>query len=400
MKFADLTLRFDEPNIWKYKAKEDNTRGLRFFDVMEKDIKFNRMKDEIKSKTSLAITDAVDAAGSEQEVGENLDPIFERFNKSFFCDSQINGDLLMKKANKNTLGKKLQPWCKQLNINAPLIRKTPGAHVFYNKLKNVPAIIVCAGPSLKNSIDRIKALKGKCVIIATDTVFRSLMKRGIEPDFMNAHDANENGAKFFQGIKSNCIGLMVNYIHPNTIAAYNGPKAFYYVADDSVGTYTTMALACDGPERKDGSFLQSKITGGSSVAHTAYYFALEFGCNPITFVGLDLSYPDLKNSHFETDNPKDLSKKKLIDVENITGEKCKTDLSFYSYKHVFDKMAGMMAYSKRSRVYTSTEDDKGRLTGIVHEGLEPLPFNEFITKYATSDRPEINNILKEYRKHG
>ncbi len=140
--------------------------------------------------------------------------------------------------------------------------------------------------------------------MAVDTSFRSLMKRGIEPDFVNAHDANKNGHKFFKDVKTNAVGLFVNYIHPLTIASYEGPLAFYYVQDPSIPAYQMMGLACDWPDRKDGSFLESKILGGSSVAHTAMYAALAFGCRPSTFVGLDLSYPDLQKSHFETDNPK------------------------------------------------------------------------------------------------
>jgi len=398
MKFNELKLRFDEPNIWKYHPTEKNNRGMTFHEVFKKQHAFGKMKEEIKDRTVSVISNAIDAADSDEQIGLNLDPVFERFSKSFFCNDTINGDLLMKKANKNTLNKKLQSWCDQLNRNIPIVRKSPGAAIFYDKFKGVPAVVVCAGPSLKNSIEKLRQLKGKALIITTDTAFRSLMKRGIEPDFMNAHDANENGARFFQGVKTKCVGLMVNYVNPKIIQAYLGPKSFYYVKDDSIGTYTTMAHACDSPDRKDGTFLNSGLTGGSSVAHTAYYLALEMGCSAVTFVGLDLSFPDLDNSHFETDNPKDVRAQKLIPVECITGETVQTNLSFYSYKHVFDRMSGFMAFNNHAEVFTSSEDDEGRITGIVHEGLRPLHLDKFIEKYATVKRPEIDNISSIYDK--
>ena len=201
-------------------------------------------------------------------------------------------------------------------------------------------------------------------------------------------------------MRTQSIGVFVNYIHPKTIASYQGPMVFYYVEDDSLATYKTMAIACDDPTRKDGSFLQSKIIGGSSVAHTALYYALNMGCNPITFVGLDLSYPDMSRTHFESDNMKRVDGQKLIDVTAINGRRVKTNLAFYSYKTVFERMAPALSLIHKVKLYTSSQNDDGTMAGIVHAGLEPMPFDDWILTHATKERDELKHILEVYYSHG
>ena len=402
MKYSDCKFTFEERDVWTFDPKvKTGENGLSFQELLKKENEFKELKEKIKEGIVQPIEKAVDEAKTEKEIGTNLDPLFERYHKSYFTSEEQDEKLLLKKANRNTLEKKLQSWCEQLNYNVPTIKKYPGVKIFHNLLKDVPAVVVTAGPSLGNAIERLKTLKGKACIIAVDTSFRSLMKRDIQPDFVNAHDANENGQKFFKGVDaSNSVGVFVNYINPKTIAAYQGPLTFYYVEDHSIHTYKTMALACDDTNRKDGSFLDSHIVGGSSVAHTAMYFAMDLGCNPITFVGLDLSFPDLDKSHFETDNPKNVKSQKLIDVIDLQGRKIKTNLSFYSYKSVFDKMASLMSKLKNVDLYTCSEDENGKPVGIVHAGLRPMPFDEWIAKFATKEREELKKIMEVYKRYG
>jgi len=398
MKFDDLAIRHI-PDVWQY-TPPSNPRGKAWVELEDEARQFDKMRSDVRENIMLNVDNAMNRSETPAEVGKNIDEVLEILSKSYFCPNDaVDGDLLLKKANTNTLNKKLQSWCEQLVKNVPTIRKSLGAHIFFDKLPNVPAVIVCAGPSLGNSIEGLRKLKGKALIVSTDTAFRSLIKRGIEPDIVNAHDANDNGARFFQGIDTKSIAFFVNYISPLTIEAYKGPKVYYYVSDIALPVYQLMAHACDWPGRLDGSFLQAGITGGSSVAHTALYVALRLGCNPITFVGLDLSYPDLKKSHFETDNPKNVADQKLIDVWSINNQKVKTNLSFYSYKVVMERMAPYIQIMQNKELFTSTENEKDEVVGVVHAGLRPMHLGEFSEKFASQERDEIKKlegVLKSY----
>ena len=408
MRYADTVVSEEVKNkFWSYKT-EKKSRPLNWGDVSAIRTDLAQQKEDLKKNLSTAIADPIDRATTSEEVGTNLDPVIEQLSKSYFMSDSVNPNLLLNKANKNTLNKKLQGWANQLNINVPVIRKNPGIKVFFDQLKDVPCVIVAAGPSLKNAIAHLKGLQEKVCIISLGPTLRPCVNRGIYPHFVNAHDANgpmpENnfggGPRFFRGVDaSRTVALFVNYIHPMTIDVYNGPKAFYYVDDPGIPVYKTMAHACDSHDRPDGSFLQSCITGGSSVAHTALYCAIRMGCNPITFVGLDLSYPDLQNSHFESDNAKNVGNQRLIPCETVAGRNVKTNLAFYSYKTVFDSMAPAMVTHYGVKLYSSSQNDDGSMAGIVHQGLEPMPFGEWIAKYATSERKELNRIQEIVSKY-
>jgi len=407
MRYADLDVTFNDREIWKTDFTEIN-KGPRWQDICVKNDRLEEMKIKVKEDLTKKLFPAIENAKTDAEIGNNLAPILEMLNKGFFVSDDIDEDLLLSRANKNTLEKKLQGWANQLNANVPYIKSHPGTKIYHNKLKNVPCVIVSAGPSLKNSIAKLKALKGKAVIMTLGTSFRSCVKRDIIPDFVNAHDANGpdlkagtgGGPKFFKdAYAKETVALFVNYIYPGTIQAYDGPICFYYVDDPGISVYKTMALACDGSERPDGSFLESSIIGGSSVAHTALYAAIRFGCNPITYIGLDLSYPDMSRSHFESDNMKDVTKKRLVDVMGVNGKKLKTDLSFYSYATVFNRMAPYVQIMNNVELFNSSQNEDGTPAGIVHYGLKPMNFDDWIERYATQERPEIKGILGEYGKY-
>ena len=48
--------------------------------------------------------------------------------------------------------------------------------------REMPAIIVSAGPSLNENIEELKKAKNKAFIIAVDTAMKPLLRNGIIPD--------------------------------------------------------------------------------------------------------------------------------------------------------------------------------------------------------------------------
>jgi len=398
VKYAELNITFEDQDNWQY--TEQSKQPMKFDELWYERENFYAEREKLKENLKTNILDRLDLAEYDTDVGRILDPPFEQYSKAFFMADHVDKDLLLKKANRNTLQKKLQEWCRQCVSNVEAVRNAPGASIFYNQLKNVPCVVVTAGPSLANNIELLKEVYGKCIIMSVDTSFRSLVKRGYTPTFVNTHDANANGAKFFDGIDAkDTVGLFVNYVHPSIVEKYQGPVCFYYVQDDNLPVYKLMALSCDKEGRKDGGFLKSMVMGGSSVAHTAYYLAILMGCNPITFIGLDLSYPDFERSHFETDNPKDVRSKRLINVEDIQGRMIKTDHSFYSYKSVFENIAPTISLIYQVKLFNSTESADGKPAGIVYQGLRPLRFRNFIDQFCTKERPEINRIKELYNSN-
>ena len=55
--------------------------------------------------------------------------------------------------------------------------------------KDIPGIVVAAGPSLNKNIKELKKAKGKAFICAVDTAIKPLIKEGIIPDMFAVVDA-------------------------------------------------------------------------------------------------------------------------------------------------------------------------------------------------------------------
>ena len=62
--------------------------------------------------------------------------------------------------------------------NAPAMQKFPWAYRLFEKFKQIPAIIVSAGPSLYYQLDQLKNLNEQAVIIAVDTAYPILKRMG------------------------------------------------------------------------------------------------------------------------------------------------------------------------------------------------------------------------------
>jgi len=240
--YADVKVDFNPRKVWKYDTTE-STDGISFQKAWNDSEVFKLRKEHLRKGLVAPINEGLDHSDSEEQIGVVLDPILERMSKGFLMSDHVNQDLLLSKANKNTIQKKLQGWCRQANDNATTVKKNPGVKIFRDFLKDVPCVIVTAGPSLKNALEQLKKIRGKALVMCVGTSLRTCLKRDIWVDFVNSHDANgptqENnwggGPKFFKNLDAkNTIGLFVNYIHPQTIEAYSGPKCYYYVEDEGL----------------------------------------------------------------------------------------------------------------------------------------------------------------------
>ena len=79
--------------------------------------------------------------------------------------------------------------------------------------KDIPAIVVAAGPSVEENIENLKRVKGKAVIFAVDRILDYLLDAGIEPDFVVTIDGKKS-IKYFSRRENITIPL-VTYMDSN-----------------------------------------------------------------------------------------------------------------------------------------------------------------------------------------
>lgn len=141
-------------------------------------------------------------------------------------------------------------------------------------------IIVSAGPSLDDSIEYLKRIKGNIKIFAVGSSLKPLMKNGIKPDMICIIDCQEIVYEQIRGHENLDIPLCYLSTASNlTVSSYNGPKYLFY-------NYSV----------KDNIIIDT----GKSVATAILSIAIKGKASRVIFVGQDLAFIDNKDhsSHY------------------------------------------------------------------------------------------------------
>lgn len=153
--------------------------------------------------------------------------------------------------------------------------------------KNIPAIIVAAGPSLDKNIHLLSSLKNKAIIFSVDSALKTLLKHHCVPDFVSAIDYKDIVWEKLAGLTSHapevsliCSSSVCSRI-PKTFPAKN---IFWMFTMKNMDHWISYCI--------DNRTLS---TGTGTVAHLNLIAASIMGCSPIVFVGQDLCYPDDKD---------------------------------------------------------------------------------------------------------
>ena len=187
--------------------------------------------------------------------------------------------LSTKEVNIATLAKFEKVWASNIARNIGTFTASPGANVFFDRFRDVPAIVVAAGPSLHAGLDFVRANRDRAVIVAVDTSYKILMARGIEPHFCIVVDPQMINARYFEGTGPSSTILVADpTVHPSVFRLFRGRVAMTGVA------FQLMKWI----ERLSGD--RGEITHGGSVSTNAYDFARRLGCSPVILVGQDLAF--------------------------------------------------------------------------------------------------------------
>ncbi len=170
---------------------------------------------------------------------------------------------------------------KNIAFNLAAYLSNPGVEVLKDRARGFPAIVVAAGPSLARNIDQLPHWSDRAVVIAVQTVFRNLLARGMPPHFVTSLDYNEISAQFFRGISEVGRSILVAE-----------PKATWYVPDLFPGRMHLLRHRLHEDLLRRDAPPHDAIKGGSTVAHLCFYLAEYLGCDPVIFLGQDLSFTE------------------------------------------------------------------------------------------------------------
>lgn len=149
-----------------------------------------------------------------------------------------------------------------------------------------PAIVVAAGPSLRRNVRLLTRpeVRERFVVIAVQTVLKTLLGHGIRPDYVTALDYAELSKRFYEGLTSEDVAgieLVVEpKAHPSILESF--PGVIRCPADRLLDDLLGPALSRD----------MGQLRAGATVAHMAYYLARYVGCDPVVLIGQDLGFTD------------------------------------------------------------------------------------------------------------
>lgn len=162
-------------------------------------------------------------------------------------------------------------------------------------LKNVPGVLVSAGPSLPKSFDQLKLLKNKAFILACDTALKPLLKANIIPHAIFVLDAQKH--TLFHLIGETDLEKIILFtdivINPFVLRNINPGAVIFSTTSRSNQNISGKFIKQTTPGTEFIEDIHGQmgcLQSGGSVATSAFDLLRFLGCNSIIFTGQDLAY--------------------------------------------------------------------------------------------------------------
>lgn len=160
----------------------------------------------------------------------------------------------------------------------------PDIGVFKDKFADTPFILVGAGPSLDESIDFLKEVQDKAIIVCSNSPFRKLLNAGIRPHLVVTADPMEPTLAGFQNISvEHDVPLACPFsAFPEIVKLFSG----------RIITWSTFNPIADYVKNFCGIGEGTKILEKGTVSGCVLDISKLFGCKNVYFVGQDMCIRD------------------------------------------------------------------------------------------------------------
>lgn len=168
--------------------------------------------------------------------------------------------------------------------NVRVLPTYPGILGFKQILKGVPAVVVGLGPSLNQHLPLLREYRKRVVVVAGDAALPLLLKSNITPDFVVVADPTEKQARNFDDVDTTKFFTVIpSAVHPSVVRKLDPRHTAVYNIASPNSKVLHQAPYHIG---RKGALPASILTSGC-----AFTFTTVLGCDPILFIGHDLSWP-------------------------------------------------------------------------------------------------------------
>lgn len=196
--------------------------------------------------------------------------------------------------------------------------------------KDIPAVIVAAGPSLDKNIMQLQKAKGKAFIIAVDSALRPLVRNHIIPDICISIDGKKKTAHFDDEETRDIPLICYLNSHREILSRHRAEKFFLNDLNHHVQHFFSQ-----------NNMVLPIVTSGGSVANDAFSVLQMLGFTTIILIGQDLALTDNK-SHADATLVGELGwmadhYTDLIEVEGIDGNPILSKPEYKLYCNWFEE---------------------------------------------------------------
>ncbi len=250
---------------------------------------------------------------------------------------------------------------KNLICNLSVIKNAAPVQQYFLTQKEIPAIVVSAGPSLDRNIIEMKKnkdkLKGTFIITGSRTA-AALVENGMKPDMIVSIDPVEANYDMMKNYLDLDIPLaFYEYSNRCLLQEYQGYKIFIPTV------LQRLSESCRN---------MKSVYFGGSVAHTCIDIAVKLGCNPIILIGQDLAFTNnlhhAQRAIYEYD--KQLDYRADITVKNVFGKEVPTNVSLEHFRRALERY---IAFINKDGTKEFINCSYGAaINGAPHEELETV----------------------------
>src|SRR6267142_1955019 len=245
----------------------------------------------------------------------------------------------------------------------------------FRRFRNVPLVIVSAGPSLDRNIGELIRFADRCFILSVDTALRPLLAAGITPHAVVLADPTELNSRHIAGaMPESCYLIAEQAAHP---AALKAAKQRFLFG---------LGLFPDSLFTKFG-FGKTRLEAWGSVSTTALDLACRMGANPIIFAGQDFAYTGNRNYASNTifhgiEFAIELARK--VTITDIRGNETYTTENLIAYRDYFVRR---LKQASGVRFINATEG------GILGDVVEILSLHDAL-KQSTGQKIDVSGMLQ------
>lgn len=275
--------------------------------------------------------------------------------------------------------------------NTREILENPYVSCLKEKYRNVPAFIVSNGPSLDQSIQKLKGIQGKALIICVESAIVPLTKNGINPDILTVVERTRTTYEYHfenRNYSPDISLIALALVDPRVFQSFGGEKIPIFRKGEDLNRWFNRNLSGE-----------SELDAGANVSHLAVGLAMHLGADPIVFVGQDYAYGPEGVTH-----SKDavISQKKgkqardrihsipTVYVEGNNGEKIPSNQLWEKFRL---GMEHIIEEHPEHHFYNATEG------GAKIHGADRAELSRLIERYCTKPIPyRVNKLIAESKK--